>query len=61
MVALGPGIHVDATLTQTTYPNIVKTKYDPSWQRYSLMVVASVSGIMWKKMLRNRLRNMTKG
>ncbi|MCJ8732479.1 hypothetical protein PDJAM_G00211810 [Pangasius djambal] len=36
----GHGIHVDVTLTCTTYLNIVEDQYTPSWQQYSLMAVA---------------------
>ena len=35
---LGPGFHVDVTLTCTTCLNILQTKYTPSWQLYSLIL-----------------------
>ncbi|ROL46548.1 hypothetical protein DPX16_21732 [Anabarilius grahami] len=38
--SLGPAIHVDVTLTRTTYLSIV------SWKHYSLLAVASFSRIM---------------
>lgn len=63
---LGPGIHVDVTMTYITDLNIVadQVAYTPSWQQYSLMVLASFSRIMhptaMQKLFRNGLTNMTK-
>ena len=43
---LGRGIHVDVTLTHTTYLIIVADQVHPLRQRYSLMAVASFSRMM---------------
>jgi len=60
---LGPAIHVDVTLTRTTYLSIVETMYTLSWKRYSLVAVASFSRIMHpatkQKWFRNGLRSTT--
>ncbi|KAJ8260952.1 hypothetical protein COCON_G00166750 [Conger conger] len=44
---------------------LLQTKYTPSWQRYSLMAVASFNRIMCpstlQKLFRNGLRNMVQG
>ena len=59
---LGPTIHVDVTLTRTTYLKaLLQTMYTLSWKHYSLMAVASFSRIMHhatkQKWLRNGLRS----
>ena len=60
---LGPAIHVDGTLTRTTYLNIGADLVHPFMKQYSLMAVASFSRIMRRaaqqNWFRNGLRSMT--
>ena len=60
---LGPAIHVDVTLTGTTYLSIVADHIHPSWKRYSLMAVASFTRMMCRatqqQWFRNGLRSTT--
>ena len=57
---MGAGLHVAVAWTRATYLNIVAGRVHPSWQRYSLMTVASSSRIRrpvkLQKMFSNDLR-----